>query len=180
MAYRGLAMLVAAQRTSSGEYVNGIRCGRAIKTEIDLIYEDVGDYGDVNDTDDQEVFAYADITLDTAEMTMEEEQLILGRTVSDEMIISKDTDISKEIGLGMRVCECVRGTRKYVALWLYQVRFQEGDSENDSRKENVEYNTPQLSGRAKPNETGTWRTKKIFATSEAADSWLMTMAGIEE
>ena len=58
MAYIGLANIVLAkcnENNGSVSYSNGMRFGRAIKVSIDPKYEDIGDYGDINDSDTKEI-----------------------------------------------------------------------------------------------------------------------------
>lgn len=182
MAYRGFAKPIIAKRIASSvgiEYSSGIRCGRAIKIEIDPVYQDVSEYDDINDIDEKKVFAYADITLNTGEFSLEAESMLLGREISDDTAISKDTDISREVGFGMQITESIQGIRRYIAIWLHRVCFWEDSGEHNTKNENMDYDTPVLKGVALPENDGTWRTKKVFKTSKDADSWLRKMAGME-
>ena len=81
MAYIGIARpVIAAYSEENGKaaYSGGIRFGKAIKIEIDPRYEDISDYRDINDTEEDEEFSYADITLDTEGVPEESEPQEVG------------------------------------------------------------------------------------------------------
>lgn len=183
MAYRGLVMPVIARRVETEDgvsYTDGIVCGRAIKVEVNPVYEDVSDYDDINETDEKKEFAYANITLNTGELPPKAEENMFGHEVSEDSVISKDTDLSEHVGFGFHVTGVFKGTRKYMAIWLHCVRFTEDSQEYNTKGSNPAYDTPVSAGVAVPEENGVWRTKKIFATKNEAVSWLKEMAGIKE
>ena len=77
MAYTGLAHVVGAKysETENGiQYSNGFRYGSAVRIRIDPKYEDVSEYGDINSEDEEEMFAYASVTLETSEITQTAEK----------------------------------------------------------------------------------------------------------
>ena len=179
MAYIGLACPVMAKyQQDISKYTNGFRFGKAIKIEISPEYEDVSDYNDINDTDDAEIFAYADVILGTSEIPNEAENNVFGHENVGDEIIYRDTDMSNYVGIGIRTREVINGITKYVALWLYKVKFKEEGQSHDTKGESIDYVTPSISGKAYPKEDGKWKIKKLFDTVNEADSWLNEMAGI--
>lgn len=108
MAYTGLAHVVGAKysETENGiQYSNGFRYGSAVRIRIDPKYEDVSEYGDINSEDEEEMFAYASVTLETSEITQTAEKEVFGLEVSETGSASNETDLSEYIGLGVRVRE---------------------------------------------------------------------------
>lgn len=174
MANRGLTMVIAAKRSANGIYIDGFRCKNAIKVAIDPVYEDVSDYNDINDTDDAEVFAYADIELDKTGLSAEEEDGLLGRNAVETRTISTDNDMSNKIGVGLRVND----GKQYKAIWFPNVVFKEGGSEHNTKKEEITYDTANLKGKITPDSSGIWRERRLFNTKKEADSWLYEKAGI--
>ena len=86
MAYTGLAHVVGAKysETENGiQYSNGFRYGSAVRIRIDPKYEDVSEYGDINSEDEEEMFAYASVTLETSEITQTAEKEVFGLEVSE-------------------------------------------------------------------------------------------------
>jgi phi13 family phage major tail protein len=179
MAYIGLARLIIAQPSGKG-YIGGVRLGRAIKIEISPNYEDISDYLDVNDLEQEEMFSYADVKLEISEIPAELESAVFGHESTRDEVVSRDTDTSGYVGMGMRSREVEDGQTRYVAIWLYKVKFSEDGQEHSTKKDSIDYETQSITGRAIPLDNGKWRIKKLFDTKYEADSWLDKMAGITE
>lgn len=179
MAYVGLAEPIIA-RYHDGIYSGGSRLGKAIRMEITPEYEDVSDYEDINNTDDSEIFAYADVSLGTDALQGNAEKVVFGHEQLGDETICKDTDQAVYVGVGFRVREKILGTERYVAMWLCKVKFKEEGEKHKTRENSIDYVTPEIKGKAYPDENGQWKRKKIFYTQKEADSWLNQMAGIVE
>lgn len=179
MAYIGIARpVIAAYSEENGKaaYSGGIRFGKAIKIEIDPQYEDISDYRDINDTEEDEEFSYADITLDTDEVPEEAEPMMFGREMDG---IARESDCSGYVGVGVRTKHIKNGRIRYLAIWIHKAKFKEGSSSHETKGDSISYQTPSTSGKAVPDVEGKWRTKKTFETAEEADRWIDTIAGIE-
>lgn len=182
MAYIGLARPAIARYSEAGgevRYSDGIRYGKAIKIQIDPHYEDVSDYNDINDTDDDQEFAYADISLNTDETPEEAEEMMFGHEASGGTVVSRDTDRSGYVGVGIRVRSVIRGRVRYTAIWIHKAKFQDGSGDHETKGDSIDYKTPEIDGKAVPDIDGKWRTKKVFDTAEEADAWIDAAAGIE-
>lgn len=182
MAYVGLARPVVARYSEEGgevKYSDGIRYAKAIKILIDPHYEDVSDYNDINDTDEEKEFAYADITLNTSDTPEAAETMMFGHEASGGTVISRDADRSGYVGVGARVRVIERGRVKYIALWIHKAKFDEGSQDHETKDNSIDYKTPTTAGKAIPDIAGEWRTKKTFDTAEEADAWIDATAGIE-
>ena len=115
MAYIGIARPVIAvysEENGKAAYSGGIRFGKAIKIEINPQYEDVSDYNDINDTDDEEEFAYADITLDTDEIPEEAEPIMFGQETDG---ISKES-VAPSVGAWIEIAGRPRHLRHNLSL----------------------------------------------------------------
>ena len=80
---------------------------------------------------------------------------------------------------GFDADEKVNGKKKYVAIWLHKVKFTEGQESYKTKGDNIEYQTPNISGQAITDASGEWRTRKICDTEQDARDWIDTMAGIK-
>lgn len=181
MAYTGLAHVVGAKYSESQngiQYSDGFRYGSAVRIRIDPKYEDVSEYSDINSEDEEEMFAYASVTLETAEVTQAAEKVVFGHVTSENGSVSNEMDLSGYIGLGARVREKRNGKTHYVAVWLYKVRLTEDEQDIETRGNSLKYTTMQATGKAVPAYGGQWRRKEKFNTMQEADSWLEEMAGI--
>lgn len=182
MAYIGLARpIIAVYRQTGGKasYSGGIRFGKAIKIEISPQYEDASEYGDINDTDEKQVFSCADVSLNTDEIPEEAEPVMFGHNAAANEIISSEDDCPGYVGLGVRVRKIKGGQIKYIGIWLHKTMFTEDAQTYDTKDESVKYGTPTIKGKAVPDVEGNWRTKKTFDTAKEADSWINELAGIE-
>lgn len=181
MAFVGVASpIIAKYEENDGNawYSEGFRFGKAIKVVISPNYEDISEYGGINDTDEEQEFAYADITMNTSEIPKEAEWIMFGHSVNGDEVISGVSDRAGYVGMGIRVAEVVSGKRKYAAVWIHKVKFSDGEQEHETRGDSIKYGTPEIKGKAVPDCNGKWRTKKQFWTKEEADEWLKRKAGI--
>ncbi len=181
MAYIGVARPVIARYIENEgkiQYLDGFRFGKAIKVDISPNYEDISDYGEINDTEEKEEFSYAGITFNTNEIPIEAERIMFGHEYSGSEVVSKVNDSGEYVGAGMRVSEIISGKRRYTAIWIHKIKFQEGSQEHETKGESIEYSTPETKGKAIPDYEGKWRTKKQFQSKEEADRWLDEISGI--
>ena len=94
MANIGLARLVIAKYLSSGRYEDGMRIHKAIKVELDPVYEDTSDYKDMTDLEEESTFMYSDIKLSIGCAPEEVELEVLGREIDNNQVVSSDKDNS--------------------------------------------------------------------------------------
>lgn len=185
MAYIGLARpTIASLDESSGKpvYSNGFTCGKAMGIDIDPQYAEGSLYGDNGTAEYDKEFKNANITLNTTTLPIEAHEIMFGHTVakeSEKSIKDKTTDESKYVGAGFYVSEKVDGEKKFVAMWIFKAKFSEGKESYKTKGENIEYQTPSLSGQAVGVADGDWRERRIFDTEAAAQEWIDTMAGIK-
>lgn len=181
MAFIGIARpVIAVYRENNGKasYSGGIRFGKAVRVEIKPNYEDVSDYGDINDTEEEEEFSYADISITTDETPQEAESILFGHSAEGE-IISREGDRAGYVGFGIRTRHVKSGNVKYLAIWLHKTKLKEAGQQQDTKGDSLTYQTPVAEGKAEPDIEGKWRTKKLFDTAEKADSWIDMIAGME-
>lgn len=180
MAYIGLAEPIIARYQKDGTYAGGVKMGKAVKVEISPEYEDISEYTDINDTEEEKEFAYADISLGIDSLPEEAEMLIFEHEKENGEVIYRDTDRSRYVGVGFRVREKISGSNRYIAIWLHKAKFQEEGNSHKTKGDSIEYATPEIKGKVYPDENGRWRTKKTCETVEEADLWLRKKANINQ
>ncbi|MCD2493314.1 major tail protein [Lacrimispora sp. NSJ-141] len=185
MAFIGLTKPTVAVLEEGKEgvaYSKGFRFGKAIEVEISPKYADTSVYKDVNDLDYGQQLEYADISLNTATIPDRAEEIIFGHAVSaaegSTVIRYRTGDEAGYVGFGISAEEKVDGMKKYVAIWLYKVRFYEDSQSYKTKEDSIDYITPSISGRILPITSGEWKEKRIFTTKEQALAWLDKMAGL--
>lgn len=97
---------------------------------------------------------------------------LLGRTLSAGLETSNIGDTAPYVGFGNIVVLLQDGEKKYRAVFLPKVKFQEGSSSANTKGETTEFGTYELTGTVMPNSVGDWRKTQVFDTLNAADTWL--------
>ena len=104
MAYIGLARpVIATYHTEGGKtsYSGGIRFGKAVRIEITPTYEDVSDYGDINDDDEEWECTGAEVTLGISMIPEAAENAVNGHTLSENEVLSNCKDRAGPLGISM-------------------------------------------------------------------------------
>ena len=130
-------------------------------------------------------FKYADVTLGTDTLPIQAHKVMFGHEVSEEgksgtSIKNRTTDSSNYVGLGIYMDEKVDGLRKYVAMWIYKVKFAEGQESFKTKGDNIEYQTPSIGGQAIGIDDNLWKETMIYDTEKEAQDWIDEMAGIKK
>lgn len=189
MAYIGLTTPIFAlgnYAAATPTYTKGFVCGKAMSTDIDPQYAEGSLYGDNSQAEYDNEFKNANITLGTTTLPIEAEEVLYGHTVSEDKTEITDSagDEANYVGMGIVTQEKVSGVSKFVAMWMYKVKFQGGKESFKTKGDSIEYQTPSISGKAialdKTDEKGKkmWRDRKIFNTEAEAITWLKTKANI--
>ena len=128
---------------------------------------------------------YADVTLGTDTLPIQAHTVMFGHTVAKEgesgtSIKNRTTDSSNYVGLGIYMDEKVDGLKKYVAMWIYKVKFAEGQESFKTKGDNIEYQTPSIAGQAIGIDDNLWKETMIYDTEKEARDWIDEMAGIKK
>lgn len=185
MAFYGLAKPVIAELDESGAapvYKNGFVCGKAMAVDIDPQYAEGSLFGDNGTAEYDKEFKNANVTLGTTTLPIEASETMFGHTVDAEKktVIAKKDDAPKYVGTGFYVCEKVDGERKFAAIWMHKVKYSEGKTSYKTKGDNIEYQTPSVTGQAVAIESGEWREVKAFDTEQEASEWVETKAGLKQ
>lgn len=188
MAYVGLAKpTVAKLDESSGipKYTDGFTCGKAMALDISPQYAEGSLFADNKKSEYDKEFKYADVTLGTDTLPIQAHTVMFGHTVAKEgesgtSIKNRTTDSSNYVGLGIYMDEKVDGLKKYVAMWIYKVKFAEGQESFKTKGDNIEYQTPSIAGQAIGIDDNLWKETMIYDTEKEARDWIDEMAGIKK
>lgn len=196
MAYKGLSYPIFAPILSESAdritYKAGGFVGRAMEYEMDPTYADTSEYSDMNDLDPAEEFAFADITLNTAETSRDFDVGVLGAErgaeasvvnngLEDSAYISdtlKRIDIMKKsmIGLGLLRPSRYKGTTSWVLTWLYKVYILGIKDHTETKGKDISYSTPEIKARAIPAGNGNWKKDMTFRSLADAKGYLQEIA----
>lgn len=184
MAYVGLSKPVMAKKGTDG-YTDGFVCGKAIAIDITPQYAEGSLYADNGVDESDKEFISATISLETNTLPSNAHSVLFGNThaqkteTEPEQITEKGGDMQNEVGFGVVIGEKVNGAKKYVAMWMPRCKFATDAESYKTKGENIEYQTPKVSGKAYADQTtDEWRVRTIHDTEAAAYSWLKGKAGI--
>jgi len=174
MAKIGLKYPVYKSATKSGVI------GKAIQADISITVNDVKLYADDGIAESDKSFQEGTITLGVDDLSDEIQVEFLGHTKDTETgeITAKGTDNSPYVGIGFYGIKKVNGARKYRAIWLPKVQFAEPEDTNSSKGENIEFNTPTMTGTIMLDDNGVWKCENTFDTEAEAKAYLEEKAGI--
>lgn len=191
MAYVGLAKPIVAKYANTAgtpTYTEGFSCGKAIEMTISPQYNEGSLYGDDEEAEYDKEFKYADITMNTTTLPLKAHEILFGHTVVEAStgeeaktpakITDKADDEANYVGVGFFATEKVNGVRKYIAFWMYKVKFSESEESYTTKGDSIEYKTPSIAGRALSVDEVGWRERSIHDTKAEALEWLNKMAGI--
>lgn len=185
MAFYGLAKPIIAkldESTTPPKYTDGFVCGKAMAVDIDPQYAENSLYGDNSTAEYDKEFTAANITLGTTTLPVEASSTMFGHTVDAEKktVTAKASDQSNYVGTGFYANEKVDGVPKAVAVWIYKAKYSEGKTSYKTKGNNIEYQTPSITGQAVALATGEWKETYTCDTEQEAIEWLETKAGIKQ
>ena len=182
MAYIGVARPTIASLTeTAGEpsYSDAFECGEAVQIDISPQYAEGSLYANNIKAEYDKEFKYADVTLNTSRLPIAAHEVMFGHTVGDgdDEVTFNASDESPYVGFGFYVTEKVNGVKKYTASWLPKVKFSEGQESYKTKGDNIEYQTPTITGQAIALDDGEWKVVKQFDTEKGASDWVKTQSG---
>lgn len=173
MAYIGVAKPTIAKMEDTGNtYSAPVVCGKAIQIDITPQYAEGSLFGDNGKAEYDKEFKQADIVLNTTSLPIAVHETMFGHTVEESSITFKDSDESNYVGFGFYVTEKVDGKKKYTATWLPKTKFSEGAESYKTKGDNIEYQTPSVTGQALALDNGIWKEVEQFDTEAEAQQFI--------
>ncbi len=95
---------------------------------------------------------------------------LLGQTIEDEKVIyANEADLAPYFAVGFRAKK-PNGSYKYV--WLYKVKFAIPGESYKTKGENIEFTTPEITGKIVKNNKGDWKVDAVLTESDPiATTW---------
>ena len=197
MAFIGLRYPVAATFSQSADgtmptYSNGVVIGRAIQANLTKTHNSNPLYADdIIDEDDNSLTAMS-LSMGLNDLLDDQRAFLLG----DIAVTSGDGNSatatgeydeggvgSSPVGFGYIRVRRKGGLTKYQAVWYWKMLFSEDSEGTQTKGENIEWQTPTLTGRAHGcfiDDSGVakFRRRKTFDTEAEAKAWLNTKANV--
>ena len=178
MAYYGLQKpLIAKYNRSTGVYSDGFVCGKGVSFEVTPNYAEGSLYADNEQAEYEKIFINADVTHGTSTLPIEAASTVFGHTVdtTTNNVTYKSSDEPNYVGTGVVIDEVVDGVKKYYAVIITCVKFQEGAESFTTKGDSITFATPSISGKAIPDKQSGWRIRQEFSTAAAAEAYIRTM-----
>lgn len=173
---------MASLNPSTGAYSNAFKCGRAVNTSVVPNYNNGKMFADNQQVEDVSEFINASVTLGVDALPATAPSVLFGHTVGEDGTeTSAANDSGTYVGYGFITNEVVDGVKKYRACLLLKVKFTEGEESYQTKGDSITFANPNLAGTALAVESGEWRKKSPYFTTEtAADAWLQEELGVEQ
>lgn len=174
---------IAGQPITYGE---GFFIAEAISANVDLERADARLYGDDTLQERDNSIVGGSESLNVTRLPLEMKMKLLGMEYNEE---SKEYDQTGEPspygGHGYLSEYREKGKTKYEAIWFHKVQFSQNSFSDQTKGQQLEYNTPTITGEIMGvNIDNSGKTKffkqKDFATEAEALSWLKQLANITE
>ena len=173
-------------------YGAGFVIGKAITANKNVESTDNPLYADDAIAEQDSSFSSGTIELGVADFgssiqeSLEIQAKMLGHEVVTEdehkILRKKRGDNAPVLGLGFIKTKKMSNVQMFEATWLYKVKFQLPSESTVTKGENVEWQTPTITGRIMFVESydNLWEDTALFETFEDAKSWLNSLANISE
>ena len=162
MAYIGLRKPIVGVRKSFGVYEAPYAFGKAIGITVTPNYAEGSLYADDIQAEYDKEFISADTTLNTRDS-------VFGHKMNENEVVFSADDESNYVGVGWISVEKIDGVRSYTGNFMPKVKYTEPEESYSTKGENIEYNTPSITGKALAEEEDNhWKYCESFKTAQEA------------
>lgn len=184
MAKIGLTSLYYAKLTEASDgtpsYDGAKTLGKAVSANVSITNNSAFLYADDVVAESDTSFQSGTITLGVDEDGDSVFADLLGHTITTGEttggVVTKSTsDVAPYVAVGRVITKMVSGVLYYKAEVLYKVKFSEGNSDDQTKGESMEFRTPEIEGTILALANGKWATGKTFSTKADAVSFITTL-----
>jgi phi13 family phage major tail protein len=174
MATIGLRDLYRASITvnnNGGEvYGTPVRMAKAISAEMSVEVAEAILYADDGVDEVITEFISGELKLNVNDLASADLAVLLGQTQDDDNVVyAGENDDPPYVAIGFRAKK-PSGMYKYI--WLYKVKFTIPGEKYATKGDNIEFTTPEITGKFIKRPDGLWKADHVAAPTEtAAASW---------
>ena len=152
--------------------------GKAVTCNVEISNNDATLYADDALAESDFSFAGGTCTMGIDRFDYATQADLLGHTYSEQNGIKRNAnDTAPYVGLGRVVVVMEDNTRKYRTEFLRKVKFSEPSQEDNTKGENVEFNTIEIEGTIAALANGDWSEAKEFTTQADAIAHIEELLG---
>lgn len=155
-------------------YAGATKPAKAVSCNVEVTLNEASLYADDGLAESDNSFARANVTIGIDEDDQATMAALLGHSVdqTSSAMVRKVTDEAPYVGFGRVITKKVGGTLKYKVEFLYKVKFAEPNQSDNTKGENTEFSTTELSGVASALANGEWSITKTFTSKTDAITYL--------
>lgn len=173
MALVGLKDLYAAKFNEDGTYETPRKLAPAMSASITPNTTSATLYGDDHAVEVAEGLADVSVEIGVTELTDEDYAFLLGKEINEDGVIEDSADdVAPYVALGFR-SQKSNGAYRYV--WLYKGKFSLPTDSHQTKGENIEFQTPTITGKFMPRDDGKWRARvdsdSAGVNQDVIDNW---------
>lgn len=133
-------------------------------------------YADDQAVDTASVTSEYDLTIDVATLPLEYKALLLGHEISDGVMVANKSDVAPYFAIAFETAK--RNGKKRFCKY-FKVQFAEPEEKPATKAENIQYNTPILTGKAiyRTSDGNSYKQgdEEAGLSGEAAAAWYATV-----
>lgn len=141
---------------------------KAVSCNVDITNNSAKLYADDVLAESDTGFNGGTVTMGIDDEDLETMADMLGHIYEDGRILRNANDSAPYVGLGRVIVKMINNVRKYKAEFLYKVKFAEPSQTDNTKGENVEFATSQLTGTVAALANGDWSEAEVFDTNAEA------------
>ena len=158
-------------------YGTATKPAKAISCNVSITKNEVSLYADDALAESDRSFQSGTVTLGIDDEDLTVMGTLLGHTVTDGVMVRNANDVAPYVGLGRIITKMVGGVYKYKVEFLCKVKFSEPSQEDQTKGENLEFNTSEIEGTVATLANGDWSKAEVFDTLTEAQTYLNSLFG---
>ena len=151
--------------------------GKAVSCNVEISNNEATLYADDALAESDTSFQSGTVTMGIDRDDLETQAVLLGHEITDGNLVRNANDVAPYVGLGRIVVMMVGGAYKYKVEFLNKVKFSEPSQEDQTKGEDVEFNTVEIEGTVSTLSSGDWSVSQTFDTRAAAVEYLNSLFG---
>lgn len=158
-------------------YGTATKPAKAISCNVSITNNEVSLYADDALAESDRSFRSGTVTLGIDDEDVTVMSTLLGHTVTTGVMVRNANDVAPYVGLGRIITKMVGGEYKYKVEFLCKVKFSEPSQEDNTKGENLEFNTSEIEGTIATLANGDWSKAEVFDTLTEAQTYLNSLFG---
>jgi phi13 family phage major tail protein len=161
---------ITANEQGAETYGTPVRLAKAISVDLSVEVAEAVLYADDGIDEVVKEFTSGELKLNVNDLTQPHTALLLGQTQdADGVLFAGEDDDPPNVAIGFRAKK-TGGVYRYV--WLYKVKFAIPNEKYETKKESIEFSTPEITGKITKRPDGLWKSDYVGEpASEAAADW---------